>query len=531
MEGDDELNKYNDIKDKLKQGYKLTEEETTFITEYEKIRQEQKDIVQSLGDRDDLTDDERWLKDDLKVYEQQQSFLNNKEDDKKTDNMHISIVQKNNKTDEIKYLNQKDIQGKSELSNENIIKPLADKTQRQKITEKIYKYKKHKKIMEQRKNDRKKYKNRSWYQAQKDFISSCQWSWNTEDCLKLMKEGLVPWDVVNLIIQKTWGITNKFFSIFNSNASLQSLIGAKNIAILANRNQKCIAIDPNDDKDDNDKKIKEFMNERNIECKQNDVKVVVHGTGCYAHQFNYEYHRIIYNSGTTVLYLSNIPTYGAVATKAGTQQRFEKYKPIIQTVINSITAVEKIKVRTISFGNLMCPLLCKVIADECDKTLDYCSIHSVPRKVYLPYMKSFYDIIKEFDDIKNKDKIKSCSIFSKNDIYHSHEWAKKLYTYLENKISKGQEINIYNTDRNNAKLPIGKDEEQKYKDEINQHLCNVKKEDKKIKPKIDTSEHRDNKNEDSKLNNGTSFIRDQQQNVGMNIINLSHLNDNKQCLN
>ena len=32
-----------------------------------------------------------------------------------------------------------------------------------------------------------------------------------------------------------------------------------------------------------------------------------------------------------------------MATKAGTQQRFEKYKPIIQTVINSITAVEKIK--------------------------------------------------------------------------------------------------------------------------------------------------------------------------------------------
>ena len=66
-------------------------------------------------------------------------------------------------------------------------------------------------------------------EAELAFVKKCCESKYTEACLELMKEGKVPFRLVNAIIQDSSGIWNKLLSFFKSNVSLESLIGKYNI--------------------------------------------------------------------------------------------------------------------------------------------------------------------------------------------------------------------------------------------------------------------------------------------------------------
>ena len=97
-------------------------------------------------------------------------------------------------------------------------------------------------------------------QAEEDFISAANWSWNTEDVLYLMKEGLVPTNLVTKILNKACCI-NDFFSLFNGKCSLKHLIGSKNIQILS-CGDECIALDPSFSEGHNKEKIQEFFKKK-----------------------------------------------------------------------------------------------------------------------------------------------------------------------------------------------------------------------------------------------------------------------------
>lgn len=134
-----------------------------------------------------------------------------------------------------------------------------------------------------------------------------------------MKEGLVPYDIANSIIQETWMITNQFYSIFNSKTSLQSLIGHRHVAILK-FNDHVLALDPSDKQEKNNKRIEQFF--AKIEGNR-DIEILISGTGGYAKGFllltqdyiPFDDHRNISPlddvKGKVLFYPSNIPNWGA----------------------------------------------------------------------------------------------------------------------------------------------------------------------------------------------------------------------------
>ena len=111
--------------------------------------------------------------------------------------------------------------------------------------------------------------------AELDFVKKCCKSKYTKACLQLMKEGKVPFRLVNAILNDDFSVWNKILSFFKSDISLESLIGKYNIAILQ-QGDRCIALDPTDENNNN--KIKDFFNDA---TDTGQLIICSHGSGAY----------------------------------------------------------------------------------------------------------------------------------------------------------------------------------------------------------------------------------------------------------
>ena len=361
-----------------------------------------------------------------------------------------------------------------------------------------------------------KYKNRTPQQAAIDFIDSCQWSWNTEDCLKLMKKGLVPYYIVYLIIQETWGITNKIFSIFNSKASLQSLIGSKRIAIL-NYRDYLIALDPSDTQEENDTKIEQFFEKiKGDDGFKKDIKIFMHGTGGYAEGF-------LELAGGVVFYPSNIPNWGPVATINGSKKRINEHKVNINKIItehlkkfNQETSNKKeILIKSTSYGNAMGVECSRILADDLNKK-HILNIRKVARDFFI--FQSAEDLFNSIDKIQNKKNIDTIKLFSEHD-FVLHPVSKT--TWLKDRLLKETEnnekykgINIeYERGEDIAAKFAAEEEKREREKEIQEQIARDEERKKKQhkKKKIDKKENVEE--EKQKLNNDAN-----------NLINTSMIN-------
>lgn len=288
-----------------------------------------------------------------------------------------------------------------------------------------------------------KYKTRTSQQAARDFIDSCQWSWNTEDCLKLMKEGLVPCDIVNSIIQETWGITNKFFSIFNSKTSLQSLIGSKHIAIIAFNNH-VLALDPSDKQEKNNERIEQFF--AKIEGDRN-IEIFIHGSATYSYEFSslQLYKDGTRFKGTVAFYPSNIPNWGPIATINGSKKRINEHKDNMEKIIyenrkkgNQETSNEtKIVISSYSYGNAMAVECSRIIADKIGEK-HILALNCIARDFFI--FQSAEDLFNGIKEIKNKKYIESIAVKPPihPDFYHPKELSTSLRDRIHDEIKVGK---------------------------------------------------------------------------------------------
>ena len=202
---------------------------------------------------------------------------------------------------------------------------------------------------------KKKYKN----EYERQFVQKCCTSKYTAPCLALIKEGKVPFRLVKAILRNSQSYWNDFLSFFKSNTSLNSLIGKDNIALLINKNtDECLALDPNENNENNELKIKNFFKNIN-DC--NSFSFCTHGTGTYAHCLTRTH-----NDENYMLYLSNIPK-GLIATKNGTIERAGQYKKIISSVLNAFNDMvgeKNINVTGVSSGNLLATKIAQQRAKE-----------------------------------------------------------------------------------------------------------------------------------------------------------------------
>ena len=276
-------------------------------------------------------------------------------------------------------------------------------------------------------------------EAELTFVNKCCKSKYTEACLELMKEGKVPFRLVNAILNDDFSLWNQCLSFFKSDISLESLIGKYNIAILK-QGDKCIALDPTDR--NNDDKIKDFFN--NAKDKGRLI-ICSHGSGAYHDRTN----TMQRNDKDTTLYLSNIPS-GLIATNSGIQERHNKYKNIIQSSAKYFNEKNKdnqknIIIETLSYSNLLGAMIAKTSAEA------GCEIS----ELNLMNVANGYCCFQSADNIANTilsikpdaiGNIKEINTASDGSISHPVENGKYLSTLLTKELSEKS----LNTQVNNA---------------------------------------------------------------------------------
>ena len=374
--------------------------------------------------------------------------------------------------------------------------------------------------------------NRTPQQAKRDFIDSCQWSWNTEDCLRLMKEGLVPYDIVNSIIQETCGITNKFFSIFNSKTSLQSLIGSKHIAILCHE-QDILALDPSDEQEKNNERIEQFFEKIK---KAKDIEIFIPGTGGYAKVFSL-FKDFWLSWGEVVFYPSNIPNWGAIATINGSKKRINEHKDNMKKIIDEnrkkntqeTSNKTEILIRSTSYGNAMGVECSRILADEiCVK--HRVTLKDIARDFFI--FQSGEDLLNGIKKIKNKRYIEYIDVPSpgRNNFCHPTELSLSLWNRIHDEIKVGKKakdqidvkdkkdskdkeeeknknihvinfVDVINNNKDNAKDVVNKND--KKDDEMKERELNNRPNKKTLTIKRQNSAEINNNND--KLNNTNSL--------------------------
>ena len=303
------------------------------------------------------------------------------------------------------------------------------------------------------KNLTKKDKNRTKKQAKKDFISAANWSWNTEDVLKLMEEGLIPTNLVGDILNDaSW--TNNIWCWFNDKVSLKHLIASKNIQILSYKN-KCVALNPAKSIENKDR-VKKLFEQTNLNLQEDNVNlsIDIHGTGVYVDTFNCR------NKSDVVLTLSNIPS-GFVPLNSGIKERVRIGKETVSAVITEfddlrlkvstqnqnkeknqeahenedmLTKKNKIIIKSISFGNLFGALLANELTRQNIK-IDVLNMEQFAWSVFNIFQSidDISDALKNDDCVKN---IKEIWIPNLSSGIHYKSLAQELRRSLQNFTSK-----------------------------------------------------------------------------------------------
>ena len=167
---------------------------------------------------------------------------------------------------------------------------------------------------------------------QTDLISQCLKSKNMDITVELLKNGDLPLSVCSqLLSQESW-FSRKILSIFTKSACLQSRINAQDLMLFVNyETNKCIAINPDNDLDEDGQLKPEIKQKLQEICPQGLPNTVFAPSGS-------DYHKAIPETGTGQhVILSNMPHSWFWATKNGSAQRAEKY----QKVLNQLTSINK----------------------------------------------------------------------------------------------------------------------------------------------------------------------------------------------
>ena len=275
-------------------------------------------------------------------------------------------------------------------------------------------------------------------EAELTFVKKCCKSKYTKACLELMKDGQVPFRLVDTILKNSNSLWNKCLSFFKSDISLESLIGKYNIAILQ-QGDRCVALDPNDEQKVNDKKIANFVgNTTDVE----DLVICSHGTCAYSY-------RIPQNNRDTLLYLSNIPS-GFIAINSGIKERHDKYKQIILSLAENFNQKKNnnsnIIIETESYSNLLGAMIAKTLAEE-KYEISELNLMNVANGYY--FFQNTDDIADTILSIKPGliNKIKKINTSSSGKTFHPVENGKYLADKLQNKLSANNHtaIDVNNT--------------------------------------------------------------------------------------